>query len=83
MANPINCTWGFHRPPRLPTHGEAACPTSAADVRSARRRASQQQQDALHKKWYVQRNIGIYANYNGVQTWSIDERVEDLYRRYI
>ena len=35
--NPINCTWGFHRPPKLPeADGEATCSRDPARLRAER-----------------------------------------------
>jgi hypothetical protein len=76
MKNPINCTWGFHRPPLF---SSASCPTQAAAVLAGRTEAVEQQK----RQWTVQPNAGMYANYNGVQTWSTSNRVLDVYREYV
>ena len=76
MKNPINCTWGFHRPPPLPESAAAACastPAAALEARAAE----------VRRAWSAQPNSGIYAGYRGVQTWSTSDRVHDLYPKYI
>ena len=75
MSNPINCTWGFHRPPQLPER-EVLCSTSRAQLRDER------MQEPV-RRWQVQPNAGIYAEYNGEQVWSVNDRVRDLYREYV
>ena len=35
------------------------------------------------RKWTQQGNYGMFAHYNGAQTWSTQNRVMDLYRQYI
>ena len=75
MKNPINCTWGFHRPPLLP-EGGATCAAEKAQLLSERMRQTQ-------RKWTQQGNYGMFAHYNGAQTWSTQNRVMDLYRQYI
>ena len=76
MRNPINCTWGFHRPPLLPESGSPTCLTSRAAVLAERAKETT-------RRWTTQGNQGIFANYNGVQTWSTNDRVVDYYRQYI
>ena len=74
MKNPLNCTWGFHRPPAL---SSASCPTQAAAMLAARMLPEQKRQ------WTAQPNAGMFANYHGVQTWSTSDRVLDVYREYV
>ena len=73
MRHPINCTWGFHRPPQLPERQAATCPRGAARISAA----------DVTRQWSAQPNMGMFMNYHGVQTWSINERVADFYRQYI
>ena len=77
MHDPINCTWGFHRPPLLQEEGSVTCHTSKEAVLAARAK------EARLRRWNVQPNMGIFQNYNGKQVWSINDRVVDLYREYI
>ena len=79
--NPINCTWGFHRPPLLPegdcgADRQGCCPRRKEQLLQARMKETT-------RSWSRQGNWGIFANYNGVQTWSTNDRVMDLYRQYI
>jgi len=76
MRNPINCTWGFHRPPPLPEKPQQRCRTAAADILGERLVVPVRQ-------WNDQGLFGMFANYHGKQVWSINERVADLYRQYI
>ena len=75
MRHPINCTWGFHRPPLLPDT-TVRCATGRAQLRDERL------QQPL-RRWVQQPNAGIYRNYHGEQVWSINDRVRDLYREYV
>jgi len=76
MTNPANCTWGFHPPPPLPESLGATCATDPEQIRA-------QRLSAPKRMWRVQPNEGLYRDYNGVQTWSVEDRVEDLYTQYV
>ena len=65
MKTPINCTWGFHRPPRLLS--EPACGGSVEAILQARFRAEEPRQ------WTRQPNAGEFALYQGTQSL-VDER---------
>ena len=75
MRNPINCTWGFHRPPLLPEGGARCAGTKAAMLEERMREAT--------RSWTRQGNYGMFTNYHGAQVWSTNDRVTDLYRQYI
>ena len=76
MKNPINCTWGFHRPPLLPEEGRPTCHTSRLVAMEARAKE-------MKRRWSRQPNTGIYMAYNGAQVWSTNDRVHDLYQEYV
>jgi hypothetical protein len=79
MKNPINCTWGFHRPPPLPAGGRAAggtCLTEPAAILAAR-------DVEARREWTAQVNAGSFAKYNGAQVYSTRNRVHDLYPTFI
>ena len=69
-------TWGFHRPPLLPESGAPVCRTSREAVLVDRAQE-------VARKWTAQGNYGMFSAYNGVNTWSTNDRVMDLYRQYI
>ena len=73
--NPINCTWGFHRPPALP-EASHTCATRREELVERRSR------EVLHQ-WENQGNWGMFSNYKGAQVWSTNDRVLDLYRQFI
>ena len=75
MKNPINCTWGFHRPPALP-EASHTCATRREELVERRSR------EVLHQ-WENQGNWGMFSNYKGAQVWSTNDRVLDLYRQFI
>ena len=74
--NPINCTWGFHRPPPLLDSGPARCHSSKAQMLAGRHVETQ-------RRWTTQGNIGMFSSYHGAQVWSTNDRVVDFYRQYI
>ena len=69
-------TWGFHRPPLYDESGSSTCRTSREAILAERGQEA-------HRKWSAQGNYGMFSNYNGVNTWSTNDRVMDLYRQYI
>ena len=75
MKDPINCTWGFHRPPPL-VEGVAACGTTADEILRSR-------MQEVARQWTVQPNAGLFERYQGSQLWSTRNSVYDLYPKYI
>ena len=76
---PINCTWGFHRPPLLPE--EEAERTRCTAAKSDE--VAQLRNRELQRDWTQQPNRGMYADYSGLQMWSTKKRVRDLFRKYV
>ena len=55
---------------------EVLCSTSRAQLRDER------MQEPV-RRWQVQPNAGLFAEYHGEQVWSVNDRVRDLYREYV
>ena len=66
--NPINCTWGFHRPPLL---GERACVRDIGEIRAARWRE-------VKRKWDNPAFGGFQAKRR--QAWSTRDRPAYLHK---
>ena len=69
--NPINCTWGFHRPPPLPEGRSAVCSKDPAEIIAAR-------QAAPVRTW-----TGAPLLRPRRETWSTNDRAGYLYRNYM
>ena len=69
--HPINCTWGFHRPPKLPedgaTEATSGCERNVSKILEARLREPK-------RDWY---NVGRR------ERWSTKDRPGYLYRQYM
>mmetsp|Transcript_94879 Transcript_94879/g.284334 ORF Transcript_94879/g.284334 Transcript_94879/m.284334 type:complete len:101 (+) Transcript_94879:2652-2954(+) len=71
-TNPINCTWGFHRPPPLPENliGGAECPRSATEMIALRQKPPS-------------RNWDWRPGSSRQEAWSTHDRAGYLYRNYM
>ena len=70
--NPINCTWGFHRPPVLPVHGaDGACRRDVPAILSERWRE-------VERKWDNPAYGGFQAKRR--QAWSTRDRPAYLHK---
>ncbi|KAL1514707.1 hypothetical protein AB1Y20_003794 [Prymnesium parvum] len=71
-SNPINCTWGFHRPPPLPENMEArgGCPKTAVEMIAFR-------QTPPGRSWDWQEGSSRQ------EAWSTRDRPGYLYRQYM
>ena len=70
--NPINCTWGFHRPPKLPEHGEPQC---ARELEAAR---AERLVEAT-RKWDNPSYRGLMSRRR--QAWSTPDRPAYLHKQ--
>ena len=71
--NPINCTWGFHRPPVLPVHsGEGVCRRDVPDILRERWRE-------VDRKWDNPSFGGLQAKRR--QAWSTRDRPAYLVKK--
>ena len=79
-VNPINCTWGFHRPPPLPESEPAsgACLNDPEAILAARR--------AEPTRSWTSPGGGRRSEFGGSkgrQSWSTRDRPGYLYRNYM
>ena len=78
-VNPINCTWGFHRPPQLPESEPTGgtCTVKDPEAILAARRAEPK------RSWSGGGRRSEFGGSKGRQSWSTRDRPGYLYRNYM